>query len=131
MQLKSFSVAMLMVCVLLCGCGKGKETAAIALDEARLAVSSAKKAGAEVRAAEPLKSAEAAIVKAESGFQKGDYLTVQAEAKKAKTYANTAEETSKAAAVKAAAKTSPSKVSGKKQSGRSAAKKTGKSRKAK
>lgn len=53
----------------LSGCGRAKQNAFLALDEARLTISSAKSAGAQTYAAEPLKEAEAALKKADKAFE--------------------------------------------------------------
>lgn len=57
----------------LSGCGRGKEQAAVALDEARLNISSAKKAGAEARASVMIKGAQSHLVQAEESFYAGKY----------------------------------------------------------
>ncbi|MBI4387084.1 MAG: hypothetical protein HY551_06855 [Elusimicrobia bacterium] len=59
------------------GCGKGKESAAVALDEARLNVSSARKAGADYSA---IRDAEAKLQKAEQSFGKKKYSNAKKEA---------------------------------------------------
>jgi len=56
----------------LSGCGKGKEQAVVALDEARLTISDARKAGATL-SSPALRDAEAKLRDAEQSFKKGDY----------------------------------------------------------
>ena len=65
------------------GCGKSKQNAALALDEARLTISSAKSAGAQAYAAEPLQAAEAALKKAEDAFIGLHYEAARTEAETA------------------------------------------------
>jgi len=67
----------------LSGCGRSKQIASIALDEARLNISAAKSAGAQAYAAEPLKEAEAALKKAERAFAALHYDMARTEAQNA------------------------------------------------
>jgi len=63
----------LLVVGLLAGCGKGKQEAAVSLDEARLGISSARKAGADINAPKYLNDAETALAQAEQEFSSGNY----------------------------------------------------------
>lgn len=67
----------------LSGCGRSKQTASLAMDEARLNISSAKNAGAQAYAAEPLKEAEAALKKAERAFASLHYDMARTDAESA------------------------------------------------
>jgi len=73
--------------VSLSGCGKSKQNAALALDEARLTISSAKSSGAQTYAAEPLQAAEAALKKAEDAFIGLHYEAARTEAETAVQFA--------------------------------------------
>lgn len=67
----------------LSGCGRAKQNAALALDEARLNIASAKNAGAQKYAAEPLTLAEAALKKADKAFNSLHYALAKDDAGKA------------------------------------------------
>jgi len=75
----------------LSGCGKSKQNAALALDEARLTVASAKSADAQTYAPEPLQAAEAALRKAEDAFRGLHYESARTEAEKAVMFAKEAQ----------------------------------------
>lgn len=75
----------------LSGCGKSKQNAALALDEARLTISSAKSAGAQSYATEPLQAAEAALKKAEDAFTGLHYESARNEAETAVQFAKGAQ----------------------------------------
>jgi len=66
----------------LSGCGRSKQNAALALDEARLNISAAKSIATQLYAAETLKAAEAALKKADSAFQALHYDIARTEAEK-------------------------------------------------
>lgn len=57
---------------LLSGCGKGKEQAAVALDEAKLTISAARKAGATLNSSS-LREAEGRLRDAEQSFKDRDF----------------------------------------------------------
>lgn len=73
------------------GCGKSKQNAALALDEARLTVAYAINAGAQSYAPEPLKAAEAALRKAEDAFKGLHYESAKSEAETAVMFAKGAQ----------------------------------------
>lgn len=75
----------------LSGCGKSKQNAALALDEARLTVASAKSAGAQAYAPEPLQAAEAALKKSEDAFRGLHYESARTEAETAVLFAKGAQ----------------------------------------
>lgn len=78
-------------------CGGGKQEAAVALDEARLSVSSARKAGAESSSRERLAQAVTDLAAAEENFKSKDYSQAQDSARKARDAALQAEKAAKAA----------------------------------
>lgn len=82
--------------IALSGCGAGKQEAAVALDEARLSVSSARKAGAEALSPARLQEAAAALSAAEAGFKRKDFGEAQETALKARDAARLAEKTARA-----------------------------------
>ncbi len=67
----------------LSGCGRSKQAAALALDEARLMISSAKSAGAQTFAADTLKSAETFLEAADKAFGAQHYSPAKVDAEKA------------------------------------------------
>lgn len=67
----------------LSGCSKSKEQAVVAIDEANLTISSARKAGAQNLAYKTLKDAEGKLTKAEKSFKNGAYSTAKREAQSA------------------------------------------------
>ncbi len=83
-------------CVMTSACGGGKQEAAVALDEARLSVSSARKAGAEAFSPARLEEAVTALSAAEAGFKKKKFGEAQGTALKARDAARLAEKTAKA-----------------------------------
>jgi hypothetical protein len=86
------------------GCGKGKQEAAVSLDEARLTISSARKAGADVRAPKPLGDAESELTKAEQAFEAKNYGSTKVAALRAADAARSAEAQAKKKPAAAAAK---------------------------
>jgi len=62
-----------LACGLLCACGGGKQDAAVILDEARLGVSSARKAGAATASPARLAEAVTALSEAERSFTRQNY----------------------------------------------------------
>lgn len=87
----------------LSACGGGRQEAAVALDEARLSVSSARKAGAESFAPARLAEAVTALSAAEAGFKKKKFGEAQDAAFKARDAARLAEKTARAVKEAAAA----------------------------
>lgn len=75
----------------LSGCGRSKQDAALALDEARLNIAAAKNAGAQKYAAETLKEAEAALKMSDKAFNSLHYDMAKTEAEKAIQLAVTAQ----------------------------------------
>ncbi|MBI4057630.1 MAG: DUF4398 domain-containing protein [Elusimicrobia bacterium] len=96
----------------LSGCSKSKEQAVVAMDEARLTLSSAKKAGAESLAYKTLMGAESRLTGAEQRFKEGNYSAANEEATVANQLANQAKSE---AETKKASKTAQKKL-GKKAS---------------
>lgn len=93
----------------LSGCGRSKQNASLALDEARLNISAAKSSGAQAYAAATLKSAEEALKKGEKAFDALRFDIARSEAEKAVQFAVEArDEAEKKAAEKKAAKKSVS-----------------------
>lgn len=106
----------------LSGCGRSKQNAALALDEARLNISAAKSSGAQKYAAQPLKAAEEALKKGEKAFEGLRYDVARKEAQKAVMLASEArDEAERKAAEKKTAKKPV--AAAKKKSVRTAAKK--------
>lgn len=68
----------------MCACGGGKQEAAMALDEARLTLSSARKSGVGSTAAAGLTAAATALADAEDSFAKREYAEAKASAHKAR-----------------------------------------------
>lgn len=83
---------------LLSACGGGKQEAAVALDEARLSISSARKAGAETSSKERFGQATTDLSAAEESFKMKNYAEAQGSAQKARDAALQAEKAAKAAA---------------------------------
>ncbi|KAF0127332.1 MAG: hypothetical protein FD189_399 [Elusimicrobia bacterium] len=69
--------------VSLSGCGRGKQNASLALDEARLNVASARSAGAQEHVAGTMRSAEDALAAAEKAFTGGSFEEARVTAAKA------------------------------------------------
>lgn len=89
----------------LSGCGRSKQNASLALEEARLNISAAKSSGAQTYAAATLKSAEEALKKGEKAFAALRYDMAATEAEKAVQFAMDARDAAeKKAAEKKAAK---------------------------
>lgn len=70
----------------LSGCSKGKEQAVVALDEAKLSISDARKAGATLSNS-ALRDAEVRLQDAEKNFKNGDYKRARSAASEATTAA--------------------------------------------
>lgn len=106
----------------LSGCGRSKQNAALALDEARLNIAAAKNSGAQKYAAQTLKTAEESLKKGEKAFEGLRYDVARKEAEKAVILAMDARD---AAEKKAAEKKTAKKpvAAAKKKSARTAAKK--------
>lgn len=68
----------------MCACGSGKQEAAVALDDARLSVSAARKAGAEFASPARLAEAVNALSAAEGSFGLKNYAEAQSSAQKAR-----------------------------------------------
>ena len=107
----------------LSGCGRSKQNAALALDEARLNIASAKSAGAQKYAGQPLKEAEAALKLAEKAFGTRHFDVATHEAQKANQLAVTAQSEAEKKAAGKAAKTSQKPVSAAKKTVRQIKKK--------
>lgn len=84
------------VCIALSACGGGKQEAAVALDEARLSVSSARKAGAEASSPARLAEAVTALSAAEDSFKRKKFDAARDSAHKARDAARLAEAAAKA-----------------------------------
>jgi hypothetical protein len=109
-------VALIGLALGLSGCGKAKQGAALALDEARLNVSAARSAGAQALAVAPLKAAEEALLKGEKAFSSRDYAVALSEGGKAARLALEAREAAeKRAAEKKAVKKSGQRAAAKTQ----------------
>ncbi len=93
----------------LSGCGKGKEQAAVALDEARLKISDARKAGATL-SSPALREAEAKLQGAEQSFKKGEYKPASTAASQASALAVNAKSAAANAKSEAAKQTAGSKI---------------------
>lgn len=76
---------------LLLGCNQGKDQAVVALEEASLDISSAKKAGAGVFAKGLISSAESNLSRAQSKFSAGEYSMARKTAMEASADARAAE----------------------------------------
>lgn len=103
------ALAALVLTLGLSGCGRSKQNAAMALDEARLNISAARNSGAQTYAAQTLQSAEAALKKGEKAFEASRYSIAKDEAAAAAALAVTAKDE---AEKKAAEKKASKKVSG-------------------
>jgi len=90
-----------------CACGSGKQEAAVLLDEARLNISSARKAGAESSSPTRLAQAVTALTAAEADFKSRNYAQAQSSAQTARDAAQQAENEAKA---KAAADKTPARA---------------------
>ena len=93
--------------VLACGlsaCNKGKQQASIDLDEARLAVSSARNAGADIHARSTLRQAEARLDTAEKKFKKGLWTDAKKDAAVASQIASEAANEARKASARRAVK---------------------------
>jgi len=103
----------------LSACSKGKEQAAVGIDEAKLNISSARKAGAERYARKTMDEAGKKLDIAQSNFRKGNYGYAKKQAGEASSLALLAQSEAQAkAAEKKTSKTSPkSDTSKKKRSG--------------
>lgn len=75
----------------LSGCGRGKQNAALALDEARLNIAAARSAGAQKYAAEPLGYAETSLKEADKAFARKAFDLAKTEAQKAVQFAAAAQ----------------------------------------
>jgi len=89
------------VSAVVCACGSGKQEAAVSLDEARLSVSSARKAGAESSSPTRLAQAVTALTAAEADFKSRKYAEAQSSAQKARDAALQAEKDAKSQPFKA------------------------------
>jgi len=87
-----------LVSAMVCACGNGKQEAAVALDEARLSVSSARKAGGESASPSRFAVAVTALAAAEVSFNTKQYGDAQSSAQKARDAALQAEKDAKSAA---------------------------------
>lgn len=97
MKMKSAGwVLAAVVSAVVCACGSGKQEAAVALDEARLSISSARKAGAEASTPARLAQAVTALSAAEADFKSRNYSAAQDYAQKARDGAVLAEKEAKA-----------------------------------
>ncbi|HBA60283.1 MAG TPA: hypothetical protein DCZ92_05615 [Elusimicrobia bacterium] len=76
----------------LSGCGRSKQNASLALEEARLNISAARGSGAQTYAAEPLKEAVAALNKADKAFEAMKYDMAKTAAESAVQLAKAAQE---------------------------------------
>jgi hypothetical protein len=86
----------------LSGCGRSKQNAALALDEARLNIASARSAGAQKYAPQKLKEAEAALKLSEKSFGSLEFDAAKTQAQTAIRLAGAAQaEAEKKAAEKA------------------------------
>lgn len=95
----------------LSGCGRSKQNASLALEEARLNISAARSSGAQTYAAQTLKSALETLKKGEKAFEASDFDTARTEAEKAAQLAVAArDEAEKKVAEKKAARKSSSTV---------------------
>lgn len=90
----------------LSGCNRSKQTASLALEEARLNISLARSSGAQTYAAAALNSAEAALKNGEKAFKASHFNKTITQAEKAMQFALAArdEAEKKAAEIKAAKK---------------------------
>lgn len=75
----------------LCACGSGKQDAAVKLDEARLSVAAARKAGAEASSPKRFSEAAAALSAAEAGFEGKNYAAATKASEEAVNAAHQAE----------------------------------------
>lgn len=97
MRMKASGGLMAALAILgLCACGAGKQNAAVALDEARLSISSARKAGAESSSPAVLATALASLSAAEDDFKRKNFSEALDSAQKARDSAREAEQTAKA-----------------------------------
>lgn len=96
MRQKSGGWALALVCIAASACGGGRQEAAVALDEARLSVSGARRAGAETSAPARLGEALAALTVAEDSFSRKKFGAALASAQSARDSARLAEKTAKA-----------------------------------
>lgn len=92
MKIKWMQGAAIVMLMMVAACGNGKQKAAVQLDEARLNISSAKKAGADMRAAKTMRDAEVALQHAEADFKKGKYKQAASRAKDASMMAQKAQQ---------------------------------------
>lgn len=76
-------VMALVAAMSLSGCGRGKQNASLAIDEARLNIASAKTAGAQTHAAAGLRAAGESLASAEKAFAGGDFEAARGAAEKA------------------------------------------------
>lgn len=86
------------VCIATSACGGGKQEAAVALDEARLSVSGARKVGAQLFAPVRLGDAAALLAAAEDSFKKGKFDRARNSAQGARDAARLAENEARDAA---------------------------------
>lgn len=89
-------IAAAFVCMALGACGRGKQEAAVALDEARLSVSGALRAGAEASSPARLAEALTALSAAEDSFTRKKFDAARDSAHKARDAARLAENAAKA-----------------------------------
>lgn len=75
--------AALLSALSLAGCGRGKQNAALALDEARLNIAAARTAGAQIYSAESLRIAEKGLAAAEKDFAGARFQKARDAAEKA------------------------------------------------
>lgn len=109
MERKTINVGMAVMALVLSlglsGCGRSKQSASLALEEARLNISAARSSGAQTYAAQTLKSAADALKEGEKAFGTLHFDIARAEAEKAVRFAVAAkDEAEKKVAEKKAAK---------------------------